>query len=196
MSSKDTLPVEKEKSEESEVETEMSLSEIMRERLAEIRQVSSEAIYFDVNANLTKSENWKPEYKVKLIEHLAKGKSVESFLGKVGATYKEFESWCEQFPEIKRYVEIGENLSLGQFEELGQLVALGLVKGNASMLWNIMKNRHPDKFKDKVDVEHSGDLTFMFDTGIKRDLDGETSDFKEVHSQTLDDSLAPDGDIL
>ena len=146
--------------------------------------------------------SWKGVYRKQILEHLARGRSIESFCGKVGVTLKEFDQWKEQYPEIKRLVEIGDSLSLGKFENLAELVALGVVKGNATMLWNIMKNRHPEKFKDKVDVAHSGDMTFMFDTGIKRELEGEDAledkpDFKEIHYQdvSLGDSL-DDSDIL
>mgnify|MGYP001135303240 CR=1 FL=1 len=179
-----------------------SLSDILKERLRDIDQASQEAIYFDTeNVDLSQCPRWKPSYKGKILEHLARGKSVESFCGKVGVTLKEFDRWKQKHPEIQRLVEIGDNLSLGKFENMAELVATGVVKGNAAMLWNLMKNRHPDKFKDKVDVAHSGDMTFIFDTGIKRDVENESfsekPDFKEVHYQSDQDfDSFDDSDIL
>ena len=197
MSLHDILSREKEEEGES-----MSLSDSLKARLDYIDEAAREPIYFESDSvNLLDTPHWKPEYKKRILEHLARGKSIESFCGKVGVTLKEFDQWKEQYPEIKRLVEIGDSLSLGKFENLAELVALGVVKGNATMLWNIMKNRHPEKFKDKVDVAHSGDMTFMFDTGVKREIENEDFneklDFKETHFQqsALNESV-DDSDIL
>ena len=197
MSLVDILNREKDENGES-----MSLSDSLKARLDYINEAAREPIYFDSGSvNLLDTPHWKPEYKKRILEHLARGKSIESFCGKVGVTLKEFDQWKEQYPEIKRLVEIGDSLSLGKFENLAELVALGVVKGNATMLWNIMKNRHPEKFKDKVDVAHSGDMTFMFDTGVKREIEeecfNEKLDFKETHfQQSASIESVDDSDIL
>jgi hypothetical protein len=136
-------------------------------------------------------EEFKGEYCDSLMRHLANGASVKSFLSVIGVTQKVFDRWLSQFPDFKVAYEIGESMGLGHFEKLAKMQALGVIKGNNSMLWNLMKNRYPQEFKDKVELEHNGEVTFKFDTGIKRELDEDldSEDFKEVPDRPSSSSV-------
>jgi hypothetical protein len=121
------------------------------------------------------------KYPLELIKWMANGYAVSSFLGSKGLDAKTWERWTNQFEDLKKAIEIGECISLGHFEKLAKMQAVGVIKGNQAMLWNLMKNRHPDYFKDKIEHEHKGDMTFLIDTGISRNSeDVLNEDYRET----------------
>lgn len=125
---------------------------------------------------------------IELIKWLANGYTVNSFLGHKGIDSKTWERWTNQFEDLKKAIDIGECISLGHFERLAKMQAVGVIKGNQAMLWNLMKNRHPDHFKDKIEHEHRGDMTFLIDTGIDRNApDMVDDDYKEVLNKAIPD---------
>lgn len=162
---------------------EKPLGQVFQEKLQEIEEhLDQKPICFS-SSSLLGAEDFKEEYCQELINWVGKGRTLKSFLGRIGATRKVFDTWCESFPDLKSALEISEAISLGHFEQLAKMQALGVIRGNQTMLWNLMKNRHPEEFKDKVEFSHSGEMIFNFDTGVKREdieIESEDFNFKEI----------------
>lgn len=105
-----------------------------------------------------------------LIEHRAEGKSFASFAAMIGVTVVTLDGWANKHPEFKEAKEIAKEAAMARWEEIALGQSDGTVKGNATALMFIMKNQFSDDYKDKQEVEYSGDVVFQIDTGIKRDV--------------------------
>lgn len=127
--------------------------------------------------NLKMSE-YSPEKCKKLIEWMGKGKSFNSFAGKIDVTVSTLKTWLEVHEEFKIAKELGDAKSLEFWEENLMSVATGEAQidedGNKKPFghWESKKfkliNSHPDDYKDKVDVKHTGDVIFQVETGVPR----------------------------
>ena len=109
---------------------------------------------------------YKPEYCEMIIEHMAKGLSIESFAGVVGVCEDTLNEWSKQYPEFKEARAIGKPKSRLFWEKLAIDNILnenfGNGQGSKSLNTGIwcanMKNRfqwrdkHPDEEKKMLTV--------------------------------------------
>lgn len=131
--------------------------------------------------------NYKPSFCQKLINHVRKGKSVESFAGTIGVTPATLYKWAEQFEELEEAMEVAKSLSLGFYEDIAIEQSTGDNKGNATTLKFLMTNQHSSVYKDKQVIENDGNVVFQIDTGIRRELEGRTPDSIEAESRVVKD---------
>lgn len=111
---------------------------------------------------------YRPEYCEQLIEHMSEGKSYEAFAAKIRTSRETLYNWEEVHPEWKEAKKIAVEGFNAIWEQLAFNTAAGLSKGNATMIQFMLRNRDPDRYKDKQQVEHTGQVSFVVDTGIKR----------------------------
>lgn len=133
-----------------------------------------------------------------------KGKSYKSLAFKLGVSVKTLYDWEKKFPKWKMAKEMAENGRLGFLEDLLIDLGNGTNKGNAASAIFYAKNANPDEFKDKREVEHTGGVTYVIDTGIPakqiRSVENENLDSQpiiEVDYFEVDEGQGDeDGDLL
>lgn len=130
---------------------------------------------------------YQPIYAEMLVTWMSEGRRFKAFAGHpdVRVDFTTLETWAELHEEFATAREIGEAASLAYWEQEFVAKASGseeLDKDDrriGSGHWEAMKftgkNAHPDDFKEKVEVGHTGSLSFVVDTGIDRtpiDIEG------------------------
>lgn len=95
-----------------------------------------------------------PDYCGQLIDHMAKGLSIESFAGEIGVTQKTIYNWKETYPEFEDAASIGHCKSLLFYERAGANLAL-TGQGNATSIVFNLKNRDPRLWRDRTEVDNT-----------------------------------------
>ena len=103
-----------------------------------------------------------------MLRHMGiEGKSYKSLALKLGIrSTKTLYNWEKKHPEWKAAKEIAESGRLNHVEDTLQKLASGKYKGNAAAAIFYAKNACPDEFKDKREIDVSGGVTYVIDTGI------------------------------
>ena len=101
-----------------------------------------------------------------MFDHMSEGKSYSSLAPQLGVTRATLYRWEKKYPEWREAKKIANEMRLLAIEELLLDLATGRVKGQAAAAIFYAKNACPEHFKDKREVEHSGGVTYMIDTGI------------------------------
>ncbi len=114
-----------------------------------------------------------------IVHFCALGNSLTAYAVMIGTTYMTLLKWKEKYPDFALALEVAEDAQQAYWERLALEVTVGNLKGNASSLIFMMKNRFKKHYKDKQEVEHSGDLQFLVDTGIRRDNGVESIEMKD-----------------
>lgn len=125
----------------------------------------------------------------KLLNHMKEGKSFHSFAGSIGVSPSTITRWCEEHDEFKEAKEIGNSLNMGTWEEMAVMQGTGITKGNSSTTTFMMKNLHPDEYKDKQVIENEGNVVFQIETGVPNALEdlpveAEVVRVEEVHDDS------------
>jgi len=97
---------------------------------------------------------YKPEYCQALLDHMGEGLSYGSFAGVLKVHRDTLYEWEKKHSEWKHAKEVGESMSLLQWERTGIKGVRGLIQGFSVAGWIYnMKNRFGwrDKQKDEVD---------------------------------------------
>ena len=105
---------------------------------------------------------YKQEYCQLLIKHMEQGLSFESFAGTISTTKKTLYNWADANPDFLHAKEIGTEKCRVFWEELGRdYIVNRSVSGAESTSLNTgvyvfnMKNRFPEEWKDKKEVDNS-----------------------------------------
>ncbi|NDC96438.1 hypothetical protein EBZ38_17225 [bacterium] len=100
---------------------------------------------------------YKPEYCSRLIELCAQGLSRRALCAEIGISTETFYDWVKKIPEFSDAYRKGEAAASHFYESKMLEGGLGRIKGfNVMALTFLMKNRYPKEFRDKQDVELSG----------------------------------------
>jgi len=153
--------------------------------------------------------SYQPIYAQELIEWMRKGRRFKTFAGSIGVSTKTIEEWAEIHEEFATAREIGEAASLAFWdqeftakatgsEDLDVDPKTGEERRRGQGHWEAMKftakNAHPEDFKEKVEVGHTGGLSFVVDTGIDRrplvEIGGEAREITE-RSETVNEIGPP-----
>lgn len=110
--------------------------------------------------------SYRKEFGHKLVQHMRTGRSLASFAGSIGVSPTTLKRWEEEHPEFREAIEIAKSINMGKWEEIAIDQATGETKGNSATTTFMMKNLHPDEYKDKQVVENEGNVVFMIDTGV------------------------------
>ena len=99
--------------------------------------------------------DFKPEYCERLVEHMGKGLSYESFAGEIGCCRRTLYNWEESQPAFLHAKKEAFEKCMLYWEKIGLGQATGQLKGStASWIFN-MKNRFG--WMDKTETTHKAD---------------------------------------
>lgn len=135
----------------------------------------SENVIEAVTSGFTKH---KPIYSLLVVWHMSQGYSLQSFGALIGVPYKTVYTWPKIYPEFGAAADIGKICRLREWEGIINASATGKSKGNAASIIFALKNYFPDNYKDKREMEHSGNV-YVVDTGIRREP-------KQIESGVID----------
>lgn len=100
---------------------------------------------------------YKSEYCSRLIELCSQGLSRRALCAEIGICTDTFYEWVKTIPEFSVAYKKGEAAAAHFYESKMLEGGLGKIKGfNVMALTFLMKNRYPKEFRDKQDVELSG----------------------------------------
>lgn len=149
---------------------------------------------------------YQPQYCTALVNFFKDDpkKSLAAFCNKLGISFGALKGWATNFPEMAEAIELAVQQSQEYYEDLANDQANGSNHGKSSTLQFIMKNRFREFYKDRQEVEHTSNVVFHIDTGIKRPGDTdyielEQKDFrnvKEVKNEAPTKEASKDSDFL
>jgi transposase len=106
---------------------------------------------------------YQPSYCDLVIEHMTEGASLTSFAAEIGVARSSINEWMEQNPEFSEAVKIAKAKCSAWWERLGRKNAAE-GGGNATLVIFGLKNMAADDWREKQEVEHSGDMSVIFQT--------------------------------
>lgn len=101
---------------------------------------------------------YKEEYCERLIQFMAEGFSFEAFAGEIGCSKVTLYAWAEAYPEFLNAKDEGFQKSRLWWERVGRQIAQKN-KGNATAFIFNMKNRFKEDWRDRQEIEQSGNIT-------------------------------------
>lgn len=94
------------------------------------------------------------DLKQQIYDHMASGKSFHSFASKLDISFQTLYDYVSKYPELAEIKRIAESKALDFWEETGIKGIVGITKGfNATAYIFKMKNKFPDLYRDKVEIE-------------------------------------------
>jgi hypothetical protein len=113
--------------------------------------------------------------------------SLTAFCAVVGCSSTTINKWMASHPALKDAYEVGKAYRSWSYEKLLFDCAKGKIKGNFSAIKFALMNYAGDDFKDKQEIEHSGNVVFSIDTGIKRP--GDLQEGQALEGEILEDEI-------
>lgn len=101
---------------------------------------------------------YEPEYCERLIQFMAEGFSFEAFAGELRISKKTLYNWLEENEDFLHAKDEGFQLSRLWWERVGRQIAQKN-KGNATAFIFNMKNRFKEDWRDRHEVEQTGNIT-------------------------------------
>ena len=101
---------------------------------------------------------FKPEYCDEAEAFLADGYSVAAFAGHIGVAKQTVYNWMNAHPEFMDAVKRGQAGAVLWWERANRKLAMD-GEGNATAIIFGLKNRAPDEWRDKQEIEQSGSVT-------------------------------------
>ena len=97
---------------------------------------------------------YRPEFCEKLIKHMAKGLSFESFAAECEVCFDTLYEWVKVYPEFSEAKKEGTALSMKWWESLLALASAGERKhANITGIIFALKNKFPAQYRDRVNIE-------------------------------------------
>ncbi len=121
----------------------------------------------DRRTQLDYTPGFKDEYLLKLYQHMAAGKSYDSFGGRLGigpGTKKRFEALLVEWRMVK---EFGDMVCREFWETMGIDIAKGVLNGNASVYNNMIASLWRDAYGKQSDVRHELSLGGKMEVSIQ-----------------------------
>lgn len=128
------------------------------------------------------------------ISHCENGLSIIAIAAAMKVHRATFLKWME-FEEWREAVLIGEQLYVAHWEDIIAKNCTGEMKGNAQILQFYLKNRLSSLYKDKLEVEYSGQGSIQVITNVpfrelsNADKDMQLVDYTGIESQNDDRGL-------
>jgi transposase len=102
----------------------------------------------------------------KAVAFLAEGYSVAAFAGEIGVAKSTVYEWIDRHPDFSDAVKRGQAKAVLWWEKRNiEFAKTG--EGNATSIIFGLKNRASDEWRDKVETEHSGGVTY---TKVEREI--------------------------
>lgn len=98
---------------------------------------------------------------VDYIDHIASGYSKESF---IDCDYRTIETYLESgivLQSLKSEIEKAQRMGRKHWEQIGHDITTGKIRGNPATWIFTMKNKYPESWKDKSEVDHSGEISLI-----------------------------------
>jgi hypothetical protein len=108
-------------------------------------------------SDVGRPSKYKPEYCEQALELGKAGKSKAQIAARLGVSRPTLDAWTEEHPEFLYAVNRARDLALAWWEDQGQ-DGLTADKFNATAFIFQVKNRFRDDYRDKHEVENSGEL--------------------------------------
>lgn len=111
------------------------------------------------NKNANKSTEDIQELIRLYITHISNGLSKKSF---IECDYRTIESHIKKnvvLHPLKKELERAEREGMKYWDQLGKDLASGKSRGNPAIWIFTMKNKYPEDYRDKQEIEHSGPLS-------------------------------------
>lgn len=100
------------------------------------------------------------------------GEGLCEIAAELGIHYQTFLDWQAQHPEFSEAVKVARRNSQAWWERQGRLGIFGGTEGfNATGYIFQMKNRFPDDWRDRQEVNHSGGVTVQVVDGFHSDTE-------------------------
>lgn len=134
---------------------------------------------------------YRDEYCEELIEHMTNGYSIESFAGVVNVCRTTLYNWFKDNEDFAEAKDIGMMKSLFYWETLGIKGVRGdlqFFKGSPYVF--MVKNRFPDLFKDRKEIDVSSKTVMSFQDGIDKVSEGLKSNpelLDKIEEELLDE---------
>jgi len=126
------------------------------------------------NAMYKRPEKYRSEYAALLYHHVAvKGNTIKTFALSIGITPETFYRWGREFPELALAKKMAQNAHAIRWEKHLDNAASGKIKGNAAAIIFGLKNKLPDEYKDKREVDHNV-AHYVIDTGVNTPIEAES----------------------
>lgn len=104
---------------------------------------------------MARPSKYSEAYSNEVVEFLARGHSLTAFAGEVGVAPHTLWNWCDEHPEFLQAVKKGRAKAVAFWErKLVNLAETG--KGNATAVIFGLKNRAPEDWSERQQIEHSG----------------------------------------
>jgi hypothetical protein len=128
---------------------------------AYVRRMSTETTKKNKGGRPTK---YKPEYCEKAVEIMSEGYSIAGLAGKLRIDTDTIYEWAKVHPEFSDALKRARRAAACWWEDRARAVAAGEA-GSAPMVIFALKNRVSDEWRDKHEVEHSGEMV-LIDLGL------------------------------
>lgn len=97
---------------------------------------------------------YKEEYCQGVISHMSEGYTFESYAGVIGVNRDTLYHWRHEYPSFSDAVKAARQMQLRANEKMMRDIAMGRIRNaNATAAIFIMKNCHPDIWRDRREVE-------------------------------------------
>lgn len=144
---------------------------------------------------LQKSREYDSDFALKLVEHMRKGFSFDSFGAAIGVPISKLKEWKLLHDDFQAAAEIGEAKSIEYWEKLLIDMALGRARGNGKLVELVMKCRF--LWTDKRVVQHTGAIERLLSTASPEEIKAELRQHRKRAEQAelSVDGLTTDGEI-
>jgi hypothetical protein len=113
--------------------------------------------------------DYDPKYCDMIVEAMTQGKSVAAFAADIGKARSTINYWAEHFPEFSEALKKGKAACAAWWEERIRDIVKGK-EGNVTAAIFGLKNMAAEDWKDKHELEHSGNVTVKLVNFSEKDL--------------------------
>jgi len=94
-----------------------------------------------------------------IIEEMSQGKSIAAFAAEIGVARSTIQEWEKQYPTFSVALKTGKAKCAAWWEDRLRQIAMDPKAGHVTAAIFGLKNMAADDWKDKHEMEHSGNMT-------------------------------------
>lgn len=102
--------------------------------------------------------DYRAEYCERIVAHMSEGASITSFAAEIDVARSTINEWMSKQPEFSEAVKKAKAKCAAWWELRGRKLATGDEDGNPTLVIFGLKNMADDDWRDKREVEHSGEM--------------------------------------
>jgi len=131
-------------------------------------------------------------YCEELVKHMMLGHSYVTIGAKLGVAPTTLFKWEDKYPEWKEAKELGMVCCQYTWEEILLSASKGEVKTAPAALIFALKNYFPEQFKDNQQLGTDNGVTLIFESGVPRKLDVDTTAEEVNEVKSIESNKAVD----